>query len=130
MTERVGPWSYAHDELEEHWKGRCETREEAIAEGTLELGIAPGGTFFIDTGTIPSPAEAFDVDRIIEFAEDYANDNWGEISEQWPDVSAEARAELANFLAEWACKHCQCDFWIMDGSPEKVVVPAKSSEAL
>lgn len=123
MAERVGPWFYACDAQDERWDGPFETREGAIAEGARELHREPGDSFVIDTGTKPDPTTAFDVDRIIEEASIYADDNWGEVAEDWPDVSDEAKTELTELLNTWAIKHAAPNFWVMDGGPETITVP-------
>lgn len=37
----------------------------------------------------------------------------------WPDVDADAKADLAKLLGAWASKHCKT-WWVADGEPEAV----------
>ncbi|WP_222833265.1 hypothetical protein [Pseudomonas sp. SC3(2021)] len=50
------------------------------------------------------------VGDIIEMLGERAYDDVGEVAEDWPDVSAEARQELDAILGAWVSKHCAATF--------------------
>ena len=52
-----------------------------------------------------------DAGDIIEMLSERAYDDVGEASEDWPDVSAEARQELDALLSAWVSKHCTATFY-------------------
>lgn len=51
-----------------------------------------------------------DAGDIIEMLGERAYDDVGEVAEDWPDVSAEARQELDAILGAWVSKHCAATF--------------------
>jgi hypothetical protein len=117
-------WGYAKAADAARWKGKCDSREEAIEEGRRELGIEPGGSFWICTGTMATAAEFMpSAEDILQMAGEHAQDECGEIAEDWPDISNEEGEELDKFLEAWIEKHSPCSFWHVTGEPEQVTLP-------
>ncbi len=107
---------YAHDRDQEQWNGPFSTRAEAIAAATAE-----GHSFFLDTAHQPDALDMVpSADDIIEDIGEYAVDTHGECAEDFPDVSDEAKAELAALLEAWSYKHLRVRFWICNGDVEQV----------
>lgn len=52
-----------------------------------------------------------DADSVIEDIENRAYDDGGEHTEDFPNVSPEAKAELDAFLKEWQETHCKPTWW-------------------
>ncbi|PTT89986.1 hypothetical protein DBR45_56895 [Pseudomonas sp. HMWF031] len=52
-----------------------------------------------------------DAGDVIEMLGERAYDDVGEVAEDWPDVSADARQELDAVLAAWVSKHCNATFY-------------------
>jgi hypothetical protein len=65
-----------------------------------------GDTVHTGDGVTPDPAEWVDVEDVIEQLACRAYDECGEIAEDYPNVSDEAKAELKVLLEAWAHKHC------------------------
>ncbi|SDT51826.1 hypothetical protein [Pseudomonas prosekii] len=58
------------------------------------------------------PAEFVDADAVIDSMADNAHSSdLGEWADDFPDVSAEAKAELEDLLDAWARKNCDCSFY-------------------
>lgn len=116
-------WCYSPIADAERWDGSCASRDEAIVEGAKELGIAPGGKFFVSLGVKPDPAELMPPGHwAIEMAQEKACDEGGEVAEDWPDVTDEAEKELDELLKAWARKHAPVNFWVV-GKAEEVTAP-------
>lgn len=65
-----------------------------------------GDTVYTGDGVRPDPAEWVDDDDVIEQLSCRAYDECGEIAEDYPEVSKEAKAELEALLGAWARKYC------------------------
>lgn len=115
--ERV--WGYGESEDTEEWQGAFASREEAIAEGAVELDAEE---FWILQGVYPDPGDVTpSAEHILEEMAETAHDNWGDlVSEDYPDVSDAGVAELDDLLKAWARKHCKSHHWVMVGKPEKI----------
>lgn len=115
---RESVWGYSSSPDAEQWSGECETREEAIAEGRAEY---EGEEFWIVEGKRLDPARFMpDPDRILDEAGERAFDEVGDIAEDFPETTKEARDELAALLVTWARKHISCEFWQAVGKPERI----------
>lgn len=99
--------------LDETWSANdemfnCDSLGELLNENDeLELGdkVWRGDKFPVDiTGYV-------DASDIIEMLGERAYDDVGEVAEDWPDVSAEARLELDALLGAWVSKHCTATFY-------------------
>lgn len=62
-----------------------------------------------------------DAGDVIDRISDVAYDTAGEFAEDFPSVSAEARAELDAFLKAWQAKHCKADFYRVINVREHVI---------
>lgn len=95
-------WS-ANDEM-----FNCDSLDELLNENDeLEVGatVWKGDKIPVDiTGYV-------DAGDIIEMLGERAYDDVGEVAEEWPDVSAEARKELDALLGAWVSKHCTATFY-------------------
>ncbi|MFA4971558.1 MAG: hypothetical protein WC683_03015 [bacterium] len=122
------PWCYATSREAEAWNGNFATREEAIEEGTREYE-GDADHFFVACGECPDPADAMPrALDIIEMMVECAGDEWGEIAEDWPEVSKEEEKELDDILEGWARKHCRISFFMVDGDKAEEVRIAKAEE--
>jgi hypothetical protein len=115
-------WGYSLHEHPDTWSGHCASREEAIAEGKRELSAqlqaeGDGDTlreFWIMSGSTPDPADAMpSVDSVCDQMSAFARDNWGDVAEEFPEVSENAREELADAMATWAREHAKPRFWVV-----------------
>jgi hypothetical protein len=123
-TALVWGWSRYRDG--ERYQGAYDRREEAIAEGRAHEGDSVG--FWIHKGRRPAPESYVpDPEWVIEHMAEGAGDEGGEAADEFPDVSAEAKAELDALLTAWARKHVKVSFWIGVGDPE-YVEPKTSTE--
>lgn len=115
-------WGYGEDRDSEAWQGACPSREAAISEGRETFG--PAAHFYIVSGRLCDPAEYIpDPEYILDCMGDRAADALGEVAEEWPSPTEEAREELSALLAEWARKRCPMrECWVADGSYE--LIPA------
>lgn len=114
-------WGHGEHEKTERWDGAFETREAAIEDGRKHYQHGPAQAFWIQAGALCS-ATAFvpDAAEIIERMNEAANDEAGEVAEEYPDVTEEAKAEMDAFLSAWAEKHAAPRFWVGVGEPEKI----------
>jgi len=112
-------WGHAPDDHPESgWCGGCDTRDAAIAEGRTEYD---GRGFFITSGEAADPAKYLpSLEWILECIADSAGDEVGDLAEDFPDVSEEAKAELDALLNRWAREHIHCAFWVPTGEAEAV----------
>ena len=127
MAEQI--WCYADEEDAERWRGRCATREAAIAEAPDELGLMPGDTFWI-SAWVPCDKSKFlpTPDDVIEGMNDRAYDDGHEDPEIETDAAGEA--ELKALLAAWCDKHVVSSrMYDPDGDPERCQVPAEDVAA-
>lgn len=115
-------WGYADSRDAESWSGVCLTREQAIAKGREHYSFLNGrgyDGFWIHSGhLVPLEAVMPDVDDIIETMGERAYDEAGEVAEEYPDVTAEAKAELEELLRGWCEKYARPTFWVADGVAE------------
>jgi len=111
-------WGWATSRDEERWSEAFETLAEAIADALAEAH--PEDPIWVRSGYQPDPADAFDVDLMLEIAADYASDNWGEVFDVFPDLPAGAADMLQKMVDTWARNYVNCDAWIADGEPECV----------
>ena len=125
-------WGYASSKDAESWTGCHLTREEAIEEGRdhytypKEYGHTYDG-FWIHSGhVVPLEAVMPDVDDIIETMGERAYDEAGEVAEEFPDVSNEAKTELEELLRGWCEKYARPTFWVADGVCEFIPAPEVS----
>lgn len=123
MAERI--WCYAEEEDSELWRGRCSTREEAISEAPVGLGLMPGDTFWVGEFVRPGAAKYMPSAKdILEMATERSYYDEGLESDPL-EASAEGEAELDAFLATWTARHVDpVPFFIPDGDPERHQAPA------
>lgn len=111
-------WGHGDSDQTERWSGAEATREAAIAEGRAHYGK---DGFWIISGTPHSAAEfMLDVDFILEETAQRAHDEVGEVSDDFPDVTDDAKKELEALLKTWADKNIKCEFWTADGTAEYI----------
>lgn len=101
----VFKWFYAYSEDAETWMGRCDTRDDAIAQGKAEYD----DDFWItEADSAKVSFDIFDTDRILEDYEEANIECWGE---DGPDISPskDQRRELEALLSAafkgWAERH-------------------------
>ncbi len=96
-------WGYASSEDAESWRGCCLTREEAIEEAIDEYRDEDGyDGFWIHSGHLVSVETVMpDVDDLLEGMGERAGDEAGEVAEDYPDVTNEARIELEELIRGW-----------------------------
>ncbi len=113
-------WAYAQYSDDEQWYGPCETREQAILEGSEECTEEP--TFFIAQARWNKVDEGPDAERILEQLLDHLGDNYGDFAAEAVEarISPIARAELDEFLFRWQKKHLSQVYWTVDGAREKI----------
>jgi hypothetical protein len=83
--------------------------------------ISEGDTVHVATRGEFDPASFISADFVIEVIGENAYENAGEAAEDFPDVTTEARKELADFLAQWTRKHCKPNFYKVLNSKPYVV---------
>ena len=80
-----------------------------------------GDTVYTGDGETPDPAGWVDADDIIEQLACRAYDDCGEVAEDYPEVSKEAKAELESLLEAWVRKHCTPTFYMIKDVQEYVI---------
>lgn len=127
-------WGYASSKDAEGWTGCYLTREEAIEDGRsdysylTEHGRQYDG-FWIHSGHLLSVETVLpDVDDLLERMGETAYDEAGEVAEDYPDVTNEARIELEGLLRGWVEKHALPTFWVADGEAEFIPALAAPPE--
>ena len=119
-------WGYASSRDAETWTGAYETRKEAILDGLADYC---GEGFWIHSGhLVPLETVLPDVDDLLERMGEVAYDEAGEVAEDYPDVTDEARIELEELLRGWCEKHARPTFWVADGEAEFIPALAAPSE--
>ena len=83
--------------------------------------VQEGDVVHVGIGVTPDPAEWVDADDVIEQLSCRASDGCGEISDDYPDVTKEAKAELQDVLEAWARKHCTPTFYMIEDAREYIV---------
>lgn len=84
--------------------------------------IEPGRVVHCGHTVMPDPSGWVDADDVCEMLAERAHDNCGsEHTEDFPDVSKEAVAELDAFLSAWITKNCPVTFWGVDGAQQYTV---------
>ena len=101
-----------------------------LSEAIRNLDLQPGDK--VHRG-ISLPVTADDLippaDWVIDDIACRAGDLVGEIAEDYPEVSNEARQELESLLRGWVEKHCPPTFFMVDDSIEYVVTEADMAAA-
>lgn len=119
-TENPTYWS----DNEEDWK--CDCLSDLLA-GNDELKA--GDTVYFGTGVTP-PATAFiSADGVLEMMGERAYDNFGEHAEDFPCVTAEAKAELEAMLSDWVNRHCHPAFYRITDVTEYVLTEEDIQDA-
>lgn len=118
-SEAKTVWGYAESDKAERWSGMCATREEAIKEGRSEYRHENPLFFYVIEGT-QRPASAYvpDADWVVEQMAETADG--GEASEEFPEVSDEAKEKLNKLLEAWADENVKVNFWVSDGVAERI----------
>jgi hypothetical protein len=102
----------------ERFDGAFKSREEAIEDGRKTYR---GGSFWIAGGDAPTPESLMpDVDDIVERITEHAWNEGRGAAEEFPQLSEEARTELEETLTAWAKKHLDVNFWVQQGTAEKI----------
>jgi hypothetical protein len=109
MTEPVP----SEEQAEQCWsEDECDFRYSTLGD-LLDCGeFEVGSVVYVGTPTRYAASTYIDdADDIIDRMGERAYDEHGEFAEDFPDVTAEAKAELTAFLAAWADKHCDVRFY-------------------
>lgn len=78
----------------------------------------------------PVDPQWIDCDYIIDEIGNRASDEYGDIAYHYPDVSADGKKELDDFLRAWQDKHCSTSsFWKVNDSKEYVITEKDLDEA-
>ncbi len=83
--------------------------------------VQEGDIVHVGTANVPDPAEWVDADDIIEQLACRGDDNCGELADDYPEVSKEAKAELQDVLEAWARKYCTPSFWMIEDDREYII---------
>jgi hypothetical protein len=115
-------WGYASSKDAESWSGCCLTREQAIDEAIDEYRDEDGyDGFWIHSGHLVAVETVMpDVDDLLEGMGERAGDEAGEVAEDYPGVTNEARVELEGLIRGWIERHAKPGFWVADGECEFV----------
>lgn len=70
-----------------------------------------------------------DANDVIEQIRDRGADEGGEFADDFPDVSAEAKAELDAFLARWQAEHCVASFFNVVNVRQHTIIEADMEDA-
>lgn len=112
-------WGYARSRDAESWRGCCLTKQEAILEGLANF--ANDEPFWVHSGhLVPLDAVMPDADDLLETMGERAYDEAGEVAEEYPDVTNEAKVELDGLIRGWCEKYARPNFWVADGEAEFV----------
>ena len=107
-----------------YWSQNGETFcAESLGELIWDYDIQEGCTVYFGESE-PFEASNFAsgaADGVIELIGDRALDEAGEFADDYPNVTADARKDLQDFIDQWAEKHCKPDFWIVKNVKEHVV---------
>jgi len=103
-------WFWAESPDDEHYQGPCATREEAVAKARSD------GASFVGRGVRPDASTYMpDAKDVLEMAAQQADDTVrGDLAQDFPDVTKEAKQELDNLLAAWAEKHLRATWFLVD----------------
>lgn len=120
-----GCWGYADEPNPERWIGSG-TREEAIADGHETY---PGKPFWIACGRRPEASEYLpDADDILEIAAERAYEDAGDLAEDFPYASEEAKKELDALIEQWAKTHVTVPTFWVDAGPAERIEPIQAGE--
>jgi hypothetical protein len=86
--------------------------QELLTKTASQVGA--GATVYFGRRRKPDPMQWINPEDVIEQLECRAYDCCGEIAEDYPKVSAEAKAELKHLLSVWARKHCAPTWFMVD----------------
>lgn len=119
-TENPTYWS----DNEEDWN--CDCLSDLLA-GNDEL--KEGDTVYFGTAATP-PATAFiNATDVIEMMGERAYDEFGEHAEDFPSMTAEAKAELEALLSDWVARHCHTTFYRITDVTEYVLTAEDIQDA-
>jgi hypothetical protein len=101
-------WYYAVGTTEpEHYYGKCDTREQAIAQARADDGDLYGFVIIEADRSVPT-CKVFDADNILEQFQEYNEECWGEDGMELGETP-EQRRDLEEMLAAamdaWFVKH-------------------------
>lgn len=122
----MAKWGHASSEEPDRWDGAFDTREEAIEDGRETYG---GETFWVQGGSSPLltsllPDGEDMAEYVINALAEQADGEAGESAADFPDVTREAKADLAAKLRAvvetWAAEHVKVEFWVAVGTPERI----------
>ncbi len=134
MSELTNPtgtvWGFS-DYEDEGFQGAFTSREEAIAKGTERFKNEPesAGSFWIQPGTYPdvtkvAPSYEMLAEHVIELIGDAANEEWGEMAEDFPSPEDGTQGELAGELKAvidaWMMRHLEAPCWEPEGDAEEI----------
>lgn len=80
--------------------------------------LAPGNTVYRGIVMPIDIKNLIDADDVIETIGERAWDQAGEVAEDYPDVSADARNELNCLLQGWIKKHCMPTFYTVQNAEQ------------
>lgn len=119
-------WGFAEHE-QDLFTGSYDTEAEAIEAAPIELDLEPGDTFYTGTGAVYIP-EAPDVLSMLEQMQERANDDCGEVAEDWePHLQPVAdlnilEAALHKIVLAWMqARDLMPTFWMVDNVTEHTV---------
>jgi len=127
IMEEKNPIVWGHSSYpDEGFMGAYTTKEAATKNGRELYG---DDSFYVQAGyygdvadVCPGLSNVFD--GITEDMAEKAYEQWGDLAEDWPDVSDDARSELLAGLEEvtkvWMRKHLKAPGWMAIGEPEKI----------
>ena len=122
-------WGYAESRDVERYQGQFATRQEAIDAGR-EAYEGQRETFIVLAGRQPK-ASSFVLtglaDQIGDSMFENAEDQVGDVAEDFPEITTEASAALDKLLATWADEHISVHFWVAE-SDTMEEIPVKVPE--
>lgn len=93
------------------WSRNGETfQADSLRELINDYELEPGSV--VHVGDVQEHGTNWiDADDVIEQIADRGDDEGGEFAYDFPDVPAEAKAELDAFLTRWQAEHCVASFF-------------------
>ena len=110
-------WGFSDEPSPDMWPNHTTTREEAIALGHKKY---PGEPFYVASGYRQAPEALFlTAADYIEDAEQRASEDC-EDGNEFVHVADGGREALQAFLDDWLSKYVKIDYWIVDGTSERI----------
>ncbi|OVE49412.1 hypothetical protein [Chromobacterium violaceum] len=111
------------------WSRNGETfQADSLHELINDYELGPGSVAHVgdvqEHGT-----DWIDANDVIEQIANRGADEGGEFADDFPDVSAEAKAELDEFLKRWQAEHCVANFFLVVNVRHHTITEADIEEA-